>query len=53
MSLAAFIADQRTSHDVPWAVSCRALGCRSRGSTSGTTVPPHRPSNVAPSSMPR
>ena len=26
MSLAAFIADQRTSHDVPQAVSCRALG---------------------------
>lgn len=25
MSLAAFIADQRTSHDVPHAVSCRAL----------------------------
>ena len=26
VSLAAFIADQRTSHDVPQAVSCRALG---------------------------
>ena len=26
MSLAAFIADQPTSHDVPQAVSCRALG---------------------------
>ena len=26
MSLAAFIADQRTSHDVPQALSCRALG---------------------------
>lgn len=25
MSLAVFIADQRTSHDVPHAVSCRAL----------------------------
>jgi len=26
VNLAAFIADQRTSHDVPQAVSCRALG---------------------------
>jgi len=26
VSLAAFIADQPTSHDVPQAVSCRALG---------------------------
>ena len=41
MSVASFIASQRTEHRVPHAKCCRWLGVSaSRGSTSGTTVQP-------------
>ena len=41
MSVASFIASQRTEHRVPHAKCCRLAGSvASRGSTSGTTVSP-------------
>ena len=45
MSLAGFIVDQRTEFGVPHALTCRALGVASRGSTSGGTG--HRPGGAA------
>lgn len=39
ISLAAFIADQRTNHRVPHTVACRALSVSESCSTSGSTVP--------------
>ena len=55
MSLAAFIADQRTSHYVPHAVACRALAVSESWSTSGTTAHtnPHRASDGASNSTRR
>jgi len=38
VSLAAFIADQRTTFDVPHVVACRALTVSESCSTSGTLV---------------
>jgi transposase len=36
LAVACFIASQRDAHGVPRGVSCRALGCPSHGSTSGS-----------------
>jgi hypothetical protein len=38
VSVARFIADQRTNYRVPHTITCALLGCRPRGSTSGSTA---------------
>ena len=37
MSVASFVAAQRTDHGVPHVITCRALELSGRGSTSGAT----------------
>ena len=49
MSVASFVAAQRTEHGVPHALTCRALELASRGSTSGATGPPTPRQAAAPS----
>ena len=40
MSVARFVADQRTMHRVPHTVTCAILGHASPGSTSGSVAAP-------------
>jgi hypothetical protein len=47
VSVARFIASQRTEHGVPHAVSCRALDVSEYCSTSGTTGSPPSVSSAA------
>ena len=46
MSVTAFIADQRTSHAVPHAVACRALGVSESWFYKWAARPPERPSTA-------
>ena len=50
MSVARFIADQRTFYRVPHTVSCAILGSALRGCTSGCIVSPPSASAAAPRS---
>ena len=53
MSVARFIADQRTMYRVPHVVRLRDPGSACPGSTSGCTGSRHRPRSAAASSTPR
>ena len=53
MSVASFVAAQRTDYGVPHVIACRALGVRRRGSTSGATAHRRRARQRRAASTPR